>query len=370
MSTMSKTDAIVELTKELIKFESTESNPDKIHACKDFIKSYFKDTDVIVKELVSENKPSLIITCKDTKKPKLMLNGHFDVVAGEKEQFYPYVENGKLYGRGALDMKSGVATCMYILKEFADQKPDIGVILTSDEEIGGYHGMRHVIEQGYGGNLLIAAEQNPSEDIHKVNLTTSGKGIMWVKLICEGKACHGSRPWNGVSASEKLVKALAKLETLFPKTWPQDKWKTTYNIGTIKAGESPNKVCDYAESIVDIRITEHETKETILDKLSSLDGVKLEIVTEGSLLYNNPSDDMIQKLKKTAEKVTGNTSELGRIYGASDARFASAKGMASILTGTFGDNMHALNEYVEIESITLFYDIVCAFIKEHVLPEE
>ncbi len=125
---------IITLTQELIRFRTVKNNPQEIKSGVDFIKKYLSGCGVLIQEFESAGKPSLFITYTKTKRPKLLLNGHLDVVEGEEEQFIPKIIGNKLYGRGAVDMKAGLATMLFLMKELSEQKPDIGLMIVSDEK--------------------------------------------------------------------------------------------------------------------------------------------------------------------------------------------------------------------------------------------
>jgi acetylornithine deacetylase/succinyl-diaminopimelate desuccinylase-like protein len=97
------------IKKELIKFKTTRNHPEEIQGCMGYIKDYFKNSDLVIKEFVNiYDKRSLYISYTDTKKIKLLLNGHIDVVLSDEEQYFPYIKNNNIHGRGAVDMKADI----------------------------------------------------------------------------------------------------------------------------------------------------------------------------------------------------------------------------------------------------------------------
>jgi succinyl-diaminopimelate desuccinylase len=140
-------DELVRVTQDLIRFKTTKDNLGEMRRCITYIKNYYKGIPVIIEEHVSNGKPSLFITLRKTKKPAFLMNGHIDVIEADEEQFSPFVRDGKLFGRGAVDMKAGVAACMLALKKAAQskKKQDIGLMIVSDEEVSGEDGTGYLV---------------------------------------------------------------------------------------------------------------------------------------------------------------------------------------------------------------------------------
>src|SRR3989338_2046373 len=108
-------DHLVKLTSELISFPSHVQEPLKIYELIKYVKAYFEGDPLTIIEESINGLPALIITTEQTKHPHILLSGHIDIVTANA----PYtarVEEGKLYGTGAMDMKGGVACMMAILK--------------------------------------------------------------------------------------------------------------------------------------------------------------------------------------------------------------------------------------------------------------
>ena len=360
---VSKKEELSKLTQDLIRFKTTKENIAELNKCVEYIKDYFTDCDVVIKEFKSNNKPSLVISYEDTKNPKLLLNGHIDVVEAEEEQYNPRIEGDKLFGRGSVDMKAGVAALMLLMKEGSkkDKKPDVALMIVPDEEIGGMDGTRYLLEQGYRAGFAIAAEPNHTDDLGTLNIVIKEKGVLWLKISVSGKASHGARPWLGDNAAEKLLNVYEQIKNLFEETTEDNRWKSTINLGKIRSGNSPNRVPDKAEFILDIRFTEETNSKELIEKIKQIGDVKLEVLEDSPMLLNeNPI--MIYKLKETIEKVTGNKSELQNNHGASDLAYASEKGIESAIFGPYGLNYHGKEEFVYLSSLELYYKVMKEFI--------
>jgi acetylornithine deacetylase len=140
----------------------------------------------------------------------LLLNGHIDTVgvAGMSQPFRPRVEGGKLYGRGAYDMKGGMAACLIAAAEAArlNLRGDVIVTAVMDEEYAGL-GTLAVAEQVHADGAIVA---EPTE----LQLVVAHKGFVWLEVETQGVAAHGSRPHLGVDAIAKMGGVLTGLERL------------------------------------------------------------------------------------------------------------------------------------------------------------
>jgi len=354
---------LIKLTEDLIRFKSTKGNPGEIKKCIDYVKNYFSGDDFIVKEFESNGKPSLMITYTDTKKPKLLLNGHLDVVEADEEQFTPTIEGDKLLGRGSSDMKGGLACLMLLMKNFAKTKPNMGLMVVSDEEIGGKNGTSYLVKQGFGGDFMIAAEPNKSDSPDIIDVTIKHKGISWLKITTKGKAIHASLPWLGENAADKLIKKYLEIKKMFKTATINNTWKTTMSLGKINSGDAPNQVPEKAEMIIDIRYIETTDIDELIKKIKSVGDINVEIIEKDPMLVNDENDPMIKKFQKYAEKVSKNKTRLIKFHGSTDARFTSAKGITSIVCGPHGQNLHGKGEYISIKGMELYYKVMEEFVR-------
>lgn len=362
---------ILELTQKLIAFKTINGNNKEIAACFNFIKKYFepeiKAKKIIIKEYENNGHLSIVFSNANTIKPDIILNGHIDVVNADNKKFISKIKNGKLYGRGAADMKSEVAVLMKAFKNTINDniKKSIALILTSDEEIAGKSGVGYLMSTiGYKSNIVIAPDGG-----HNFELIIKEKGGFWIKISAKGKPSHGSRPWLGENAILKLVKFYQSLETKFPplkKTGLLYRDGVSINLGKIQGGKSVNSVPDTAEMYLDMRYSKKTDKIKITKQLSQLikkHKITFKITDMVEILETNPRNQYLIKFKKIAEKILGKKIKISKATGASDARFFSAKNIpVVVMTPNCGDK-HGPNEWVEIKSLDKFYDIIKTFLK-------
>jgi len=242
-------DEIIKLLKEMIKFKSVHSNIDGIWECCLYIEEYLKENCIEYKKVVHNNYPSVVILPVENRS-RILLMSHIDVVEGSDDLFTPVKKEGNIFGRGSLDDKYAVALSLVLLKNHLNdlkknglnqKNLEFGVIITGDEEIGGFNGADKVLES-IESDFCIALDGG---DLRKI--VTKEKGLIKLKLVARGKASHGSRPWLGENSIENLFEDFLKIKLFFNKT-SDDNWHRTLNLGVISGGGSYNQVPDYAEA--------------------------------------------------------------------------------------------------------------------------
>ncbi len=352
-------DEAVKLLSELVRFRTTEGNPEGISKCADFIVKCLKRKGIFVNVHERNGKISIVATLEKTKKPDLFFNAHFDVVPAPLQLFVPKIDGDRLYGRGSEDCKAQVAILMLLLLHFSAQKkkPSIGIMLTSDEEVGGHDGVEYLLsELGYSSKFALVADGGDDFDI-----VTRHKAILQVKVSATGKSAHSSRYWEGgENAIEKLIAAYAKIKEMFPEL-KAPAWKTTASLNKISGGDAINKVPDYAELCIDIRRTDEDSEDEIMRKLKSVSGVKVEKVASSEMLITSENNSYIRMLKSSAEKVLKRRIRTHYEHGATDARFFSAKGIPAVVFKPLGFGAHSDSEHVIISSLKPYFEVLVDF---------
>jgi succinyl-diaminopimelate desuccinylase len=342
---------IISLTTQLITYKSTADRKDEIKKCLAEIELILSKLSVTAQKIESNGHTS-ILAYKGQKEPEVILHGHIDVVPeNEEEQYTAKIEGDKLIGRGGLDMKSGVAIMIELLKNHPSQ--NFGILITPDEESGGFDGTGYI----YNNNLLkntkcfITLEGDP-----KLILVHQEKGIILCKITTTGRSAHGSKPWKGESAVEKLLTCLSQIKPLFPNT--PEAWSDTITISQIKGdGPAINAVPDKAEATLDIRFTGDEEELTQkLQDICSQNDCQLSITIRGSKVDTPLDAPYTAKLVETVKK--HKDVSIGFMHGGSDARFSAEKGVESLIFGPKGDGHHGPNEWVSINSINTVYTVL------------
>lgn len=349
---------ILHLTKELVLFRTTEDRPEELQKCISYIKHYFADSKVKIKELNIRGKPSLFIAFNNRKKQTLILNGHIDVVEGNDNQFNAEEKNGYLYGRGTNDMKASIAVFMVLMKNLARKinPPAVALLVVSDEETGGQYGTKEWLKRGYKCTIAIAGE--PS----RFHLETKHKGPLQVRIISQGTYGHSSRPWQGTNAIDKLIKQYERFKEDIPQPTRTRKWHASINPTYILSPGPYNVTPARAEMVLDIRTNEEWTNRKLIERLKKLN-IKYEIILNNQMLFNLNKNRYIKNLKKVAEKILERKVKYIKSAGGSDAQFFSGKGMTALNFGPIGRNHHKSNEYVEIESLPIYYQILDRYVQ-------
>jgi len=354
---------ILKLTKNLIKFPSTRENLEIQEEIMDFAIDYFKKENVFIKRFSRNDVYSLVINLKREKNPLLFLNGHLDVVPADKKDFVPKVKGNRLYGRGSGDMKGAVAVMMEVLRYFSKkkQKPSLGLMLTCDEEIGGANGVGYLLrDKKYKAKLAFI----PDGGENLKTVVVEEKGVLHLKIKTFGKSAHGSKPWEGENAIDKLIKIYFKIRKIIPELEKRE-WKNSLNLGKIYGGEAKNKVPDCAEMELDIRLVGDRDRKKIFDEIKKIvknyEG-KIEIIAKGDFFSQNKDDEFIKKYAEAVKEELGKKNFFIRKEGASDARYFSEKNIPVIITKINCKNIHSKDEWMDIEEQEKLYRILIKFV--------
>jgi succinyl-diaminopimelate desuccinylase len=343
---------ILDLTRELIRFPSTASRPDARKECADFLERHLIDAGLPARRIAHEGVDS-ILCLPDSPRCKVLLMAHLDVVDAAGEQFIPREEDGKLFGRGAIDDKYAVALSLFLAAKYAAAPGLLGVLITGDEEAGGENGARHALKHVQAGFCIALDGGTPT------NIVTLEKGALRLQVTARGKAAHGARPWLGENAIEKLMRALAALPPLFEASGP-DHWHRTLNIGIVKGGAAVNMVPSEAHAVLDVRHTEHDDPDGLIAQIrAAASGCE---VTELSRLnlFSGGHHPLLEALLRHAPAAS-----LGRAHGASDARFLSEHGVPGVVWGAEGGgSQHSANEFLVIESLERLLASLDGFLAE------
>lgn len=353
---------LVALTKELVRFPSHVQEPLKIFDLIEFIKSYFDGDKVNISTHVYGGLPSLVITFEETKHPHILLSGHIDVVPSSTK-YTAEESDGKLYGSGTMDMKGGVACMMALMKFFSREKnpPSLGIMLTSDEEVGSSDGTMPLLEhEGYRANFVIVNEGRDTYDI-----VVREKGALTIKFSFTGVFGHSAYPWTVSNVLEELMKNLLEIKKIFPRA--SDRWMPTASITMVNGGREINTIPGYAEATMNIRLTGGKwSRDEVVNKIKKklAKGVEMSELMYGDIFLQDPKLEHVQFLKKAAEKVLGRRMKFGENHGASDARIFMKHRIPVAILGPSGKHHHTPNEFVEIENLVEHFEVLKTFIEE------
>lgn len=367
---------LIKVIEDLIKFRTETGNAQEIEKCLAYVEKLFSGSGAKVEVCRFENaSPVLFIRNYDADEFDVACLGHLDVVPADDEMFKPYIKDGKMFGRGTLDMKSFAAVAFnsmfYVLQEKLPIK--FAVILSTDEEKGSKS--THAFMDAHPKlKAKIVLDNDVGGDIRK--LVTKCKNPVFVKIMAEGKEAHGSTPWEGIDANEKLMMAWQKIRKLYPyfskeMPEPKNKWIDTVHFAKIEGGDVANVISNHAEALLDFRLTENSSVDNLrrnLDKCM-VDGVTYKIVSESTPVVMDEKNHYILDYKKFAEEILGQKIEFEHIGGATDSRSFAIRGSIVIMHSGTGDGMHAKGEFVEIDSVQQIADIQTRFLSKLALEK-
>jgi succinyl-diaminopimelate desuccinylase len=260
-------------------------------------------------------------------------------------------------------MKGAVAIILEVFRNTFRRNPkaSVGICITSDEEVGGADGIGHLF--GSAGVLCGIALVPDGGSLN--NITVHEKGILHLDLTCTGQTAHAARPWLGNSASEHLIERLQALRESFAKTFPttEDEWHPTCAITTLNTpNRTINRVAAHAHANLDVRFPHPHSSAGMLDFVKEVVGPKIEVE---ALISAEPADfDPDPLFQRVTAEITGKPVLLEKSHGGSDARFIAKQGIPAILSRPLVGNLHAVDEWIDIQSMETYYRIYERYVRE------
>ncbi|WP_287582552.1 M20 family metallopeptidase [Candidatus Borrarchaeum sp.] len=370
---------ILDFTKRLISIPTENPLGTSYKACVDIIAKKLHEigldyTIIDVPDITDRNPfPRYCLLSFNGKgKRTLYFHGHYDVVPAQNDtQFRPYVEDGKLYGRGSSDMKSGLAAMIYAIKAIKESNIElngrIGLVIVPDEETGGARGSQYLVETGLLGKDGIGMLMpEPTSGM----IWNANRGAISLRITVKGKPAHVGLHYQGVNAFERmLVVANALLEVKADiesrktdfKIEPEAARRSILLIGgRSEGGTNFNITPAECSFTVDRRINPEEDLETekkslfdLFDKLRR-DGIDLdiEILQEGRST-GFPEDHPVAKtLADSVKLIIGRIPSFEMCPGLLEIRFYAQQGIPSFAYGPgLLSVSHGPNEFVKIKKI-------------------
>lgn len=247
-------------------------------------------------------RPSVVARFGDRARPTLAWNGHLDTVpVGEPSSwdvppFDGVVRDGRLIGRGTVDMKGAVGAALAAAAAIRRAGVALGGTLefhlVADEEHLGRHGTRVLLERG-----LLDQDACVVGEATDLQLGLAERGGAWITVVARGKAAHGSQPHLGVNAVTSMARFLVRLPEVLPDVEHALTGRPTVNAAMISGGRAPNVVPDRCELDVDRRIVPGESSpEEVLGRFERLgDDLRLE----------HPEVDLSFRIREWTEAAEG-----------------------------------------------------------------
>lgn len=361
----SSTDSLAQsLAQELrtwIECESPSNDPAAVHRMAQIVvaKARAAGLRVTLSEIGETKLPMIVATNRapgDTRTGVLLL-AHIDSVhpIGTLKTNPCRIEDDKLYGPGAFDMKGGAFLALTALGEFSapnSTKLPVDFLLVPDEEVGS-HASRSYIED-FAKKARYALVPEPARP-NGGRCVTGRKGTGMLKLICTGRPSHaGMAHEKGRSAIREMAHQILALEAMTDYTRG-----ITVSVGTISGGTVTNTVPSHCEVMVDFRIPDEAAGEEIVAKIKALKPHDPDVTLTIDVELNRPpmvkspqADKLLQTLKRYATPCGFELEEAPVSGGGSDANFTAAVGCPSIDgLGAEGDGAHTLREHVFVSAL-------------------
>lgn len=354
------------LLKKLVAFKSTEDNVRAKKDIVDFCAGWFKEQGIKVKKYPHKNSPALLATLPGKSRGKILMLAHLDVVPGGDRLFRLQEKSGLFYGRGVIDDKGPAAMLMLLAKSVKKHNvPTVQILFTTDEEAGGTDGAERLSRLPEFKDIDAVFVPDGGDENAVV---CKSKGLIHFEIEASGRSCHGSTPWEGENAIEKVWLAFESVKDLMKDeyTGHPDHWHGTVNIGKISGGRAINQVPDTARAGIDIRFTEKHRLERLLAKIKKALAGKARIIhlETAKLLSSDEKHPVVAKYIRLAEKTMGKPIVAKPEHGASDARHFSDYGVPVWLHYPRGGNYHGEDEWVDPASLVSMAMILEEFLKE------
>lgn len=299
-------------------------------------------------------------------------NGHLDTVdygnlgIWETNPREVVEKNGKIYARGASDMKSGLAAMVYVLCHLPKRpKRSIQFIGTCDEEKGGL-GARKILEKEQMKSAEILLISEPSA----MDLALAQKGCLWLKVKVKGKTGHGAYPEQGVNAIHFLYEMAKELRVYIEGFGHYLLGDSTLQINQIQGGIVPNMTADNCEAVLDIRMVPSLTADMVLARAEqilqtlkqekpALD-MRFEVMNQRRAIEIAQEEREVQKLRQMIEKRGYQPKPIGINYFTDASILAQNELTQKVLICGPGEPelAHQPNEYVEIRKYLDYIEVL------------
>ena len=324
----------------------------------------------------------------DPAAPTIMLDAHQDTVPVEGmtiEPFTPVVNEGRIYGRGACDVKGGMASMLAAFARLVQERPtgaaNVIMACTCDEEYTAL-GARHLARQWQSDDsasswTAMAPDVCVVAEPTDLNVIVAHRGVVRWKIRTLGKACHSSRPHEGHSAIYDMARVVTALEE-YAEQLPQRGTPhplcgtSTLSVGKINGGTSVNIVPHLCEIEIDRRTLPGESSadalselETYLREKTSANFEMLPPWIDADSLADDHNPELADRLLEQIAAVAGPREKQGAWYGTNASCFAVTGGVPAVVFGPGSiAQAHTEDEWLEIEQLHQAREIYYQFCRQ------
>ena len=313
--------------------------------------------------------------------PLYCFAGHTDVVptGPESEWRHPpfegVIEDGRLHGRGAADMKGSIASFVAAVEALFEggwrPRGSIALLLTSDEEGPAVNGTVKVVEalQARGERIDWCLVGEPSSTHRVGDVVKNGRrGSLGARLVVHGRQGHVAYPHLADNPVHRFAPAMAELVAM---EWDQGNDffpPTTFQISNIHAGTgATNVIPGHLEVLFNFRFSTETTDAELRQRVEALlDRHGLDYDIEWSLSgqpFLTPEGELVEAARAAIREVTGLETELSTSGGTSDGRFIAPTGAQVLELGPLNATIHQVDEQVGLDELTTLCDIHQAILR-------
>jgi acetylornithine deacetylase len=332
----------------------------------DFVAAWLSEAGLDVElDEAAPGRPNVVATARGTGGgASLMLNAHMDTVGveGMERPFEPVVRDGRLYGRGAYDMKGSLAACMLAARRLAAEELSGDVIVTAvaDEEYASV-GVQSVLAERRADAAIVTEPTG-------LRVCVAHKGFVWAEIETEGRAAHGSRPAEGIDAITRMapvLERLAELQAALDAAELQAALDAapghelvgpgSVHASLIEGGQELSSYPARCRLALERRTAPGESADDFARECDALvEGVPGAEARMGLVrppFAVDPDADVVLAVSRAAKAVTGSAPA---VYGETywmDAAFTQAAGIPTVVFGPDGAGAHSVDEWVDLASV-------------------
>jgi len=363
----------LELLKKLIKIESISPND---NGCFDVIKQQFDGLDFSFEETNYKNISNLIITNGDSKNKTFCFLGHTDVVPPGPESewsvppFSGEIIDNKIYGRGAADMKGGVACFISALKEFLSENKDpsfnIMVLLNSNEEGKLENGkvdsvINEMIDKDKFIDFCLIGEPSSSKKVGDV-IRIGRRGSLSGNLKVYGIQGHVAYPKQALNPILGIGKTLEELKNMEWDRGNENFEPTSFQVSNIKSGTgAENVVPGVLEMTFNFRFSPESSPDGLKEMFEALlkkSDLKYDVSwTLSALPFLTAKTEFIDIVKSSIKEINNIDTKIDNGGGTSDGRWVAPMGSEIVELGPLNKTIHQIDEHVDIEDLSTLKEI-------------
>ncbi len=375
------TSALQELTAKLVSINSTNPSLSPAAAGEQeiaaFVADWCRDRSLDVRIVDADGRPSVVAVARGTGGGRsLILNGHLDTVGvdGMDDPFLPRIDGGRMYGRGAGDMKASVAAMMVTLASARTMalRGDVVMTAVADEEAYSV-GTTAVLDSGVTADAAIVTEPTNGD------VLVAHKGFVWADVIARGRAAHGSRPEDGLDAITKMGAFLQGLEQLQAEL-DQRKGDPLLGSGSVHASviAGGREMSSYPATCrlgVERRTVPGETARSAISELEDIAErcrradpgfqATVDLTFERRPFSIDTGHEIVELVRAVAARTSGRRPRISGSAGWMDAALLSRRSIPTVIYGPAGGDFHGDNEWVDVASIEACAEVLTEVAKAY-----